>query len=304
MIPVILSAVLSALIWNYFFIPPRYTFHIDNAEDVFLFTMYFVIALVHAVLMHKIKRIQKVAHEKEERVVTLKLYNTLLNSLSHELRTPISTIIGATDSLLTTNGLLSEKNKRSLLAEISVASLRLNEQVKNLLDMSRLESGFIQLKKDWCSLNELVYTTINRMNEALSHHAIDVLVPEDLPLFRLDGGLMEQVLHNLILNAVTYTPAASIITIKAISNEHHGCVITVEDNGAGFPDNEIAFVFDKFYRLKSARPGGTGLGLSIARGFVEAHGGTIRLENAPLGGALFTLNIPTEVAHLNELKDE
>src|SRR5215212_9750284 len=117
-IPVILSAALSALIWDFFFIPPRYTFHIDSAEDVFLLVMYFVIALVHAVLMYKIRQIQKIVQEKEERANTLKLYNTLLNSLSHELRTPIATIIGASDNLMSSNSKLSEQNKQSLLSEI------------------------------------------------------------------------------------------------------------------------------------------------------------------------------------------
>jgi two-component system sensor histidine kinase KdpD len=303
-VPVVLSATLSALMWDFFFIPPRYTFHIQSAEDVFLLVMYFVIALVHAVLMYKIRQAQKIAHEKEERASTLKLYNTLLNSLSHELKTPIATIIGATDNLLTSNGKLSDQNKRSLLSEISVASLRLNQQVGNLLNMSRLESAAIHLKKDWCDINELVYTTINRLGENLKHHVLDIEIPDNLPLFKLDEGLMEQVLFNLIFNAITYTPEASVIIIKAACKDHQFCVITIEDNGRGFPPAEINRVFDKFYRLKYSKTGGTGLGLSIAKGFVEAHNGVIALENAPLGGALFTITIPSEISYLNELNNE
>jgi two-component system sensor histidine kinase KdpD len=266
--------------------------------------MYFVIALVHAVLMYKIRQVQKLAHEKEERANTFKLYNTLLNSLSHELRTPIATIIGASDNLLTSNGKLSEQNKQSLLSEISVASLRLNQQVENLLNMSRLESGAIQIKKDWCDVNELVYTSIHRLGDNLKHHVWDIEIPDNLPLFKLDEGLMEQVLFNLIFNAVTYTPEASTIIIKVVCKDHAYCVITVEDNGKGFPPEEIGRVFDKFYRLKYSKTGGTGLGLSIAKGFVEAHNGTITLENAPLGGALFTIIIPSEISYVNELKNE
>jgi two-component system, OmpR family, sensor histidine kinase KdpD len=303
-IPVVLSAVLSALIWNYFFIPPRYTFHIGTTEDFFLFIMYFVIAIVHAVLMYKIKQIQKLALEREERAATLKLYNTLLNSLSHELRTPIATIIGASDNLLTANGNLSEQNKKNLVSEISVASLRLNQQVQNLLNMSRLESGTIQLKRDWCDLNELVYKTIDRLGENSKHHVLDIELADTLPFFKLDEGLMEQVLYNLIYNAISYTPEASVITIKARCEEHQHCIITIEDNGMGFPESEIDKVFDKFYRLDHSKTGGTGLGLSIAKGFVEAHKGTIKLENAPLGGALFTIIIPTGVSYANELKNE
>lgn len=303
-IPVVLSAILSALTWNYFFIPPRFTFHIGTAEDVFLFIMYFVIAVVHAVLMYKIKQIQKISLEKEERASTLKLYNTLLNSLSHELRTPIATIIGASDNLLTANGNLSEQSKKTLLSEISLASLRLNQQVQNLLNMSRLDSGTIQLKEDWCDINELVYKTMDRLGEYSKHHVLDIELPDGLPFFKLDEGLMEQVLYNLVYNAITYTPEASVITIKAQCKEQQYCIITVEDNGPGFPEAEINKVFDKFYRLDHSKTGGTGLGLSIAKGFVEAHKGTIVLENAPLGGALFTITIPTEVSYANELKNE
>jgi two-component system, OmpR family, sensor histidine kinase KdpD len=185
-----------------------------------------------------------------------------------------------------------------------VASLRLNQQVQNLLNMSRLESGGIQLKKDWCDVNELVYKTINRIGAYADHHVLDIQIPDNLPLFKLDEGLLEQVLYNLIFNAICYTPEASVITIKAACKEHKFCLITVEDNGNGFPEHEIKKVFDKFYRIDHSKTGGTGLGLSIAKGFVEAHGGSIILENAPLGGALFTITIPTEMSYTNELKNE
>jgi two-component system sensor histidine kinase KdpD len=295
--PVLLAAFLSALIWDFFFIPPHFTFRVDNTEDAFLLIMYFIIAMVHSVLTFKIRQIQKEAGKKEEKANTLKLYNTLLNSLSHELRTPIATIIGASDNLLMKANNLTEENKSNLLSEISVASLRLNQQVENLLNMSRLESGFIQIKKDWCDINEVIYAAIKRLEENIKEHVIDIDVKENLPLFKLDVGLMEQVLYNLIYNAVIYTPVNSVITIKAdCINE--SCVIIVTDNGKGFPSDEIEKVFEKFYRLKYSKTGGTGLGLSIAKGFVEAHHGTIRLENNYSGGAKFTITIPTETSYL------
>jgi two-component system, OmpR family, sensor histidine kinase KdpD len=297
-LPVLLAAFLSALIWDFFFIPPRFTFQVDNAEDFFLLIMYFIIAMVHSVLTYKIRQIQKETGKKEEKANTLKLYNTLLNSLSHELRTPISTIIGASDNLLMEASNLSEENKANLISEISVASLRLNQQVENLLNMSRLESGAIHIKKDWCDINEIIYAAIKRLEENnIKDHIININVKETLPLFKLDVGLMEQVLYNLIYNAVIYTPTNSFITINAdCINEC--CVILVEDTGMGFPPDEIEKVFEKFYRLKYSKTGGTGLGLSIAKGFVEAHHGTIRLENKYSGGAKFTINIPTETSYL------
>src|SRR5207249_1976604 len=141
-----------------FFIPPRYTFQIGSTEDVLMLLMYFFIALINAVLTNKIRQIEKEAHQKEEKEHTIRLYNTLINSLSHELRTPIATILGASDSLLQNNSRLTEKNRKQLIKEIATASLRLNLQVENLLNMSRLESGFIKPKWDWCDINELVYS--------------------------------------------------------------------------------------------------------------------------------------------------
>ena len=302
-LPVLLSAIISTFIWNFFFIPPRFTFHVHKADDFFLLLMYFIIALVHAVLSYKMRRLEKENQKKEEKTNTLKLYNTLLNSLSHELRTPIATIIGATDNLLMESGKLTNENKTNLLLEISTASMRLNQQVENLLNMSRLESGNLQLKKDWCDVNELVYTTIRRLEDTNKDRIIRVELQENLPLFRLDAGLMQEVLYNLVYNAVLYTPQHSTISVNVYSN-HKNCIISVEDNGMGFPEAEIPKVFGKFYRLKNAQAGGTGLGLSIVKGFVEAHHGSVILENIHSGGARFTINIPTETSYLNELKNE
>ena len=265
--------------------------------------MYFIIAMVHAVLTYKIRQIQKDARKKEEKANTLKLYNTLLNSLSHELRTPIATIIGASDNLLMNANKLTDDNKANLLSEISLASLRLNQQVENLLNMSRLESGFIQPKKDWCDVNELIYASIKHMEDHSDDHKIVVQVKENLPLFKLDVGLMEQVLYNLISNAIIYTPVNSTVIITA-DCAGNNCIIIVEDDGKGFPAEEKEKAFEKFYRLKYSKTGGTGLGLSIAKGFVEAHNGTIRLESSNSGGAKFTIEIPTEISSLNDLKNE
>ena len=302
-LPVIVAALVSTFIWNFFFIPPRFTFHVKAAEDFFLLIGYFVIAVVHSALAYRIKQKEKRSQDEMQQVNMLKLYDTLLNSLSHELRTPIATIIGATDNLLMPGAKLNEEDRRSLLLEVSVASLRLNQQVENLLNMSRLASGFIRVKLDWCDVNELIYATLKHVEENLKKHTIQINVDENLPLFKLDSGLMEQVLFNLIFNAVHYTPENSQIIIHADCIDGN-CIITVEDNGRGFPPEEIDRVFDKFYRLKFSKTGGTGLGLSIAKGFVEAHHGTIQLQNKVTGGAKFIIKIPTETSYLNEVKNE
>lgn len=293
--PVLLAAVLSAAIWDYFFLLPRFNLRVGNTEDKIMLSMYFVIALINGVLTFKIRQIEKAARQKEDKAKTVRLYNTLLNSLSHEFRTPIATIIGATDNLLINPSGFSGEDQRRLLNAISVASLHLNQQVENLLNLSRLESGGIQLKKDWCDMNELVCHTLRRLDEQLGAHAVQTHIRENLPLFRLDYGLMEQVLYNLVSNAARYTPPGSLIAIKV--DWVGECVqISVEDDGNGFPEEEIPKAFDKFYRLKNNHhTGGTGLGLSIVKGFVEAHNGTVVLKNRLPSGARFIITIPAEL---------
>ncbi|WP_338359572.1 sensor histidine kinase [Yeosuana marina] len=301
--PVLLSALLSALIWNFLFIPPIFTFRIDNAEDILIFLMYFVVALINAVLTFKIRRFQQKVEEKESKEKSIKLYNTLLNSLSHELRTPISTIIGAIDTIMDNPHKISEKNKNELYNEIEIASFRLNRQVENLLSMSRLEAGFIQPKNDWCDINEIIFSATKELKNESKNHNIEFTPNDNLPLFKLDSGLIEQILRNLIHNALQYTPKNSTITIE-VNNDDNNCSITVFDNGNGFPQNKIDFVFDKFYRLNNAVSGGTGLGLSIVKGFTEAMNGKVELKNSPEGGAKFTIEIPVETSYINNLKNE
>jgi two-component system sensor histidine kinase KdpD len=301
-IPVLSAAILSAVIWNFFFIPPIYTFHIGNAEDLLMFLLYFLIALVNAVLTFKIREAESEARDKEEKENTIKLYDTLLNSLSHELRTPISTIIGAVDTLKENKENLSPAIQSDLLSEIDTASMRLNRQVENLLNISRLESGMLRPKADWCDINELIHSVIQK-SALTGSHTIIFNQNDSLPLFKLDAGLLEQVVYNLIHNAIQYTPHGSRIAIE-VYNQSDNCIIIISDNGRGFPPDEINHVFDKFYRLSDTRTGGSGLGLSIVKGFIESQGGGVTLENLKPHGARFTLQIPAETSFLNSLKNE
>jgi len=296
-LPVLLAAILSAFIWNFFFIPPRFTFHVGTTEDFILFIMYFVIALINAALTYIIRQIEKVNRKKDERANTLKLYDTLLHSLSHELRTPISAIIAATDNLQSGNHHLTNENKDLLVGEIAKASFRLNQQVENLLNMSRLESGVIQPKKDWCDINELVYSVVKKIEDNKITQKISISINPDMPLVKVDKILLEQIIYNLLNNACLYTNVNACINITA-TNYADILQIIIEDNGDGFPADEIENVFDKFYRLKNTKAGGTGLGLSIAKGFTEVMKGNISLQNVPTGGARFTIEIPCEVSQL------
>ncbi|ELR71474.1 Osmosensitive K+ channel histidine kinase KdpD [Fulvivirga imtechensis AK7] len=303
--PVLTAAVLSALIWNYFFIPPTHTFHVGTPEDVLLFLMYFVIALINIVLTSKIRNFERKARDKEGREKTITLYNTLINSLSHELRTPISTIVGAVDTIRENDTKLSEEDKAELINEIEIAGFRLNRQVENLLNMSRLEAGVLQPKLDWCDVNELMHTVIRNYRDSATDYKIYFEQNENLPLFKIDRGLIEQALNNILHNALHYTPKGSSIELRVFQSDS-GCVFSISDNGKGISESDAAFIFDKFYRGARFSTGGSGLGLSIAKGFTEAHNGTIRLKNKKAGGAEFIIELPAKSMFVtdDELKDE
>lgn len=302
-LPIVVTAIMSALIWNFFFIQPKATFNIHTPEDALLFLMYFLIAVINAVFTSKVRKVEQVARQKKERENTLQLYNTLLNTLSHELKTPISTIIGAVDTLKTNSTKLSENHRSELITEIDLAGNRLHRQVNNLLSMSRLESDFFKLQLDWYDINEIIYSVLETNRPDSSAHKIFFKENEDLPLYRVDGPLLEQILHNILQNAIQYTPAGTEVLIEAKAADP-GFNIEIIDNGEGFPVDKLDLVFDKFYRLPNTATGGTGLGLSIAKGFVNAHKGSINLENVPSGGAKFTIFIPAEATSVIQEENE
>ena len=220
-----------------------------------------------------------------------RLYTTLFNSISHEMRTPITALISASEGLVS-DGVDGQPQARRLLAqEIQAAAERLDTIVQNLLAMTRVESGLIQPKLDWADVRDLVNASVGTLKRELSGHRLTIDIAPSLPLVKVDFPLMEQVIQNLLRNATMHTPAGTAIEVKAFQ-DGSDCVITVTDNGPGFPPESLKRAFEKFYRVPGSKTGGIGLGLSIARGFVQAHKGTILLENAPGGGAKFTIRLP------------
>lgn len=218
-----------------------------------------------------------------------RLYTTLLNSISHELRTPIATIKGASSSLLAAEA--NGQARLELTKDIQSAADRLNRLVENLLDMSRLESGRLQLKQEWCDMSDLIGVAVKSIDYCSGSHPIQIHVQPDLPLVQADFVLMEQVIVNLLDNACSYTPPGTPITIEAKTSGQY-VEVAVSDAGKGIPSDSIERIFEKFYRLPGTPTGGTGLGLSISRGLTEAHGGTLTAENLREGGARFTLRLP------------
>jgi len=443
--PILLAAASSALIWDYFFIPPQFTLHIDKPEDVLMLIMFFFIALLNGILTSRVRRQEQKIRIREERTQALyqltkelntaagmdgvskiavnyvqkyftldsaiilktelgkldgvvqdgttislsendfsvanwvfkhssiagkytdtlpsgaytfypltgnsgnmgviavelhrvftqgeeqfweaflsqisgkyereflrnaakntyilseseKLYKTLFNSISHELRIPVATILGASDTLISQT--YPEETRQKLYHEISIASVRLNRLIENLLNMSRLESGHITPRPDWCDVHDIANNVAETLHTELKPFKLTTVIPQDMPLVKVDFGLIEQVLHNLILNATQNVPPGTIIRLKIFYDNAY-LNMQVMDRGPGFAASELNLVFDKFYRGKDAKTGGTGLGLSIVKGFVAAQGGSIIAENRENGGAKFVIKIPVEIADLNQQK--
>ncbi|MFN0019842.1 MAG: DUF4118 domain-containing protein [Pirellulaceae bacterium] len=229
---------------------------------------------------------------------TERLRSSLLASVSHDLRTPLAAISGAASALLEASSAQDETIRRELLQSICEESLRLSRLVENLLQMTRIESRGIEVKKQWEVLEEVVGSAFRRLETQLRQRKVEIDIPADLPLIPMDGLLMEQVLINLLENAARYTPPEAAIKITARTTAKE-CILEVSDNGPGLAKGEEERIFEKFYRgCESQRPGdhrrGAGLGLAICRAIVQAHGGTIRAENQPRGGARFLLSIPLE----------
>lgn len=445
--PVLLASTLSSIAWNYFFIPPYHTFHIDKPEDKLMFVSFFIIAMLSGVLTNRIRRQERLVREKESQTNALfqltgelskasgipkvlevarsdfkkhfnadsffilqdgnnkleisellqsesnfptidsdlvrlvfstsvkagkftdthsdseltyypltgtrlnpgviainfekdvfeqkdafrdtyftqisnalereflgelalkarildesdKLYKTLFNLISHEFRIPIAIIMGASDTLIMSQ--TSERNREELINEIFKASARLNHLIENLLNMSRLESGKISVFLDWCDINDLINKVTDNLKNELEQFNLVTVISEDMPLIKLDFGLMEQVLHNLLLNSCQYSPARSEIMLVA-SYEKGNFVLKVSDGGPGFPEEVLPKVFDKFFRVDGSKSGGLGLGLSIVKGLVESHKGKVRVVNQSNGSARFTILIPSPLPDMKNLKQE
>lgn len=437
--PVFLAATLSALLWNFFFLPPRFTFSITNIQDALMFGMYFAVALVLGQLTARIRTQERAERRREKRSTALylltrdladattvdeisqrlvaqisrvfecsvalllceedgnlartphsastlamtdkeqcvaawafdhgkmagrftdnlplsealhlplatkqgvigvlsvklatdspptleqrdlldaftrqaslvldrlrltteaaqarvvseseRLSKLLLNSVSHELRTPIAAITTAVSTL---DGIAPGQQPelvRTLTGEILTSTARLNRLVANLLDMTRLESGRVKARLEWCDVRDLVNAAVRKTEKELAQHKVSVSLAADLPLVKLDAVLMEQVLLNLLVNAACYTPPGTLIEVAARASAQE-LAVTVADRGPGLPPESVPHVFEKFYRVPGAPSGGTGLGLSIVKGFTEAQSGLAEAGNREGGGATFTLRFP------------
>ncbi|WP_293813688.1 sensor histidine kinase KdpD [uncultured Aquitalea sp.] len=218
-----------------------------------------------------------------------RLRNSVLSVVSHDLRTPLTTLVGL--SSLLAEGNVSSEQRQDIANSIQDESLRMNNLVTNLLDMARLQSG-VKLQKEWQMLDEAVGSAVRAANRSLSGHALSIRLPPDLPVLEYDAVLIERVLVNLLENAAKYTPAGSHIALEA-KRDGGKVVVCVSDDGPGLPDMQGQKLFDKFTRgnSESSTPG-VGLGLAICRSIIEAHGGVISADNRLPHGAVFSFTLP------------
>lgn len=303
--PSVFAAFLGVACVNFFFVPPIFTFAVADLKHALTFVVMFIVAVVTSGLtgrvrdqLHRERKLHRESLELAEEtqkarreVETEQLRSSLLSSVSHDLRTPLAVITGAASTFLESPS-VNEATRRELVQTILDESERLNRLIRNLLDMTRLESGGVKVKKEWHPLEEVVGAVLNRSEPRLKNRDVRTHLPHDLPLVPFDAVLIDVVLTNLLENAVKYGADPIEINAAFLPTE---LVVEVSDRGPGLPPGEEARVFEKFHRSAGdTERMGVGLGLSICRAIVAAHGGRMWAQNRLGGGASFRFALPIE----------
>jgi two-component system sensor histidine kinase KdpD len=290
--PSVLASFLSMLAFDFFFVPPRFTFAVADIHYLFMF---FVMLLVGLFISHLAVRVRHQAERTREAQVlieTERLRSSLLSSVSHDLRTPLAAITGSASSLLSEGTGLDPSVRKDLLENIRDEAERLERLVANLLEMTQLEAGSVPLRREMHHMGEIIGSAIARLEKRIGNHPLSTQVPTDLPLVPMDALLMEQVVINLLENALKYAPDGTPIQVSAWV-EKGWMGLRVADQGPGIPPEDLDRLFEKFYQgAQKGRKGGAGLGLAISRGIVQIHGGSIRAMNRAEGGAAFEIRLP------------
>ena len=237
-------------------------------------------------------RLTEQARKAQVEMEAERLRNSLLSSISHDLRTPLATIVGSASALVEDDNALKPEDKLELSRAIYDEGLRMSSLVNNILDMARLDAGAVELNKQWYPLEEIIGTVLTRLQKRLAGRRVTVKLPPGIPMIYADAMMVEQVLINLLENVLRYTPEHSTVEILAKASAST-VEISVADQGPGIPAGCESKLFEKFYRVRhEAAQSGVGLGLAICRAIIVAHGGSIRAQNRPTGGAEFSFMIP------------
>jgi len=290
------AAVLGVLAFDFFLVPPYLNFAVDDVQYLLTFGILLAVGLVISGLAESARREARARAAAALDAEAERLRNTLLSSISHDLRTPLAVMSGASSSLMESGERFGAAERRALAESIFQQARAMAEVMGNVLQMTRLETGAIALKRDWSSIGEIAGSVLDRLAERLSQHRVMLDLPGDLPLVRVDATLIEQVLANLLENAAKHTPPGTLVRLRA-AQVGAELVVAVEDFGPGLDPADFARVFAKFHRAAGeSAAGGIGLGLSICRAIVLLHHGRIWAEQMPGGGSAFRFTLPLEPA--------
>lgn len=281
---------LSLFMYDLIFLPPRWSLKPTDAQHYFTLGVMVGVGWLVTELTERLRRQADRTAAAAVEARTERLRNTLLSGLSHDFRTPLTTIVGATTSLLEQGAALDEPHRRGLLESVLREAQRMHTMTSRLLDLTRLQEGAVQPRCEWCPGDELVEEVVRAMGPRLAGHRLDVRTDAEAVVW-CDPTLVEQALVNLLDNAARHTPAGGTIAVSiAVDGEHW--TLTVQDSGPGVPVGEEERVFHNFYRApgRAASGEGTGLGLALCAAIARLHGGDIVVANAP--GARFTMTLP------------
>jgi len=290
------TAIVGVMVFDFVFVPPYLSFAVNDLQYVVTFVIMLAVGLVISGLAEAARRQEKARADLAVEAETERVRSALLASISHDLRTPLAVMSGASSSLAERGEQLSPEERRALAESIFQQSRGMAEVMGNVLQMTGLETGAIEPKRDWASLAEIASSALDRLAGRMAQHRVMLDLPEDLPLVRVDAILIEQALGNLLENAARHTPAGTLVRLRAARRDAE-LVVSVEDFGAGLPPEDFQRLFAKFHRRAAeGQAGGIGLGLAICRAIVQLHKGRIWAEQLPGGGTAFRFTLPLEEA--------
>ncbi|HET9762307.1 MAG TPA: DUF4118 domain-containing protein [Casimicrobiaceae bacterium] len=290
--PAIATSALCVAAFDWLFVPPRGTLTIDDVQYLLTFAIMVAVALIVSQLVASVRRQAAAKAALEIAAETERIRSALLASISHDLRTPLAVMAGASSSLAEAGERLPADERRALAESVFRQAREMSEHVAKVLQMTRLETGAIGLDSDWTSLGEIVESVLARLAERLSAHRVIVELAADLPLVRVDPTLIEQALGNLLENCAKHTPPDTVVRVRA-ERRATDVLVTVEDYSGGVSAKDFERLFAKFHHGSTeGSTGGVGLGLAICRAIVRLHGGQAWAERAPGGGTAFRLTLP------------
>ena len=292
----VLTAMLSVAAFDFLFVPPRGSFAVENVQYLLTFAIMLAVALVISRLVESARAQAREQAALELEAETERIRSALLASISHDLRTPLAVLVGASSTLAEAGERLSSQERAALARNMFDQSREMSDRVVKLLQMTRLDTGAIEVDREWASIAEIASSAIHRLSRRLAHHRLIVEVSDALPLVRIDAALIEQALGNLLENAAKHTPAGTVVRLFAEATPGE-LVVSVQDFGGGPVDADLERIFKKFHHGSiEGAAGGVGLGLAICRAIVRLHGGRAWAERVPAGGMAFRFTLPIEEA--------